>query len=91
MVNEAVGVWYEEQGSDLELHLPHLTVVLQDSLQGHRMVSEPKSEQAGGWMSQALTPQCVSILSPEPLSPPEEQLAPVRSEGQAHGLGKTLQ
>lgn len=32
VVNEAVGVWYEEQGSDLQLHLPHLTLVFQDSL-----------------------------------------------------------
>lgn len=37
VVNEAVGIWYEEQGSDLQLHLPHLTLVFQNSLQGHRM------------------------------------------------------
>lgn len=37
VVNEAVGIWYEEQGSDLQLHLPHLTLIFQNSLQGHRM------------------------------------------------------
>lgn len=64
MVNEAIGVWYEEQRSDLELHLPHLTLVLQDSLQGHKMVSEPESEQASGRVSQS--PDSIACQHPVP-------------------------
>lgn len=33
VVDEAIGVWDQEDGSDLQLHLPHLTLVFQHSLE----------------------------------------------------------
>lgn len=33
MVDEAIGVWDQEDRSDLQLHLPHLTLVLQHGLE----------------------------------------------------------